>query len=224
MAWAGTLGALFLLAQSGEQLYRLEAGDEIEIKFLYNPELSDKITIRPDGRISMPMVGEITAAGMAVGELTNLIQDKYKSTVRQAVVTVQVRSFANRKVFVGGEVLRPGTVVLTGQQTVLGAILEAGGLMRTADRNQVTLIRRTAAGSPETRTLGLRAAKGKAAEAAGIAVQPYDMIVVTRSGIAKANQAVEQYIRNLSPALLTAGFTYLFNLDNGSNVAGGVIR
>ncbi|MBM3740396.1 MAG: hypothetical protein FJW39_31965, partial [Acidobacteria bacterium] len=74
MAWAGTLGALFLLAQSGEQLYRLEAGDEIEIKFLYNPELSDKITIRPDGRISMPMVGEITAAGMAVGELTNLIQ------------------------------------------------------------------------------------------------------------------------------------------------------
>ncbi len=207
----------------GEQLYKLETGDEIEIRFLYNTELNDKMTIRPDGRISMPLMGEIAAAGLSVGELTDLLQKKYKDTVRQPVITVQVRGFANRKVFVGGEVLRPGVVVLAGTQTAMGAILEAGGLIRSADRDKLTVIRKGANGAPESLTLSLRAARGKAPEAAGFLLQPYDLVVVNRSGIAKANQAVDQYVRQMSPALLTAGFSYLANVQS-SAAAGGIIR
>jgi protein involved in polysaccharide export with SLBB domain len=220
--WLALATALGVSALSGQE-YRLEAGDEIEVRFFYNQELNDKMVIRPDGRIAMPMVGDLAVAGKTVAELTAELQAKYKETVRQPVITVQVRAFANRKVFVGGEVLKPGMITLTGTQTALGAILEAGGLLRAADRNRISVVRKGSGGAPEMLNVSIRSDRGKAPEAAGFALQPYDMVVVHRSGIAKANQAVDQYIRQMSPALLTGGFTYLFNLQN-SNAAGGVIR
>ncbi len=194
--------------------YRLEAGDDIEIKFHYNPELNERVIIRPDGRIAMPLIGDLQAAGMTPEDLSQTLEKKFADEVRTPKVVVQIRSYANRRIFVGGEVLHPGTFALVGQQTVLSALLEAGGLIRTSDRAQVTLIRRTADG-PQARIVKLKAASGMSPEAASVAMQPYDVIVVNRSGIAKANQAVDQYIRSMSPALMTAGFNYLYNSGLG---------
>lgn len=198
--------------------YIMMPGDDIEVRFHYNPELNEKVVIRPDGRIAMSLIGEIAVAGLTPNQLARDLEGKYQNEITMPKVLVQIRSYAPRKVFVGGEVQHPGPLALqlNAKQTVLGALLEAGGLLRTADRKELTLIRRTAEG-PVVKQIVLRAGKGIAPEAANFVIEPFDLILVNRSGIAKANQVIDQYIRQMSPALLNAGFNYLYN-QNGSSL------
>ena len=194
-----------------DNTYRLEAGDGIEIRFFFNPELNERVDIRPDGQIAMPMIGQVQAAGITVEQLTGKLAEAYKGIVKQPAVTVQVRSYANRRFFVGGEVGHAGVFLLGSQQTVLGAILEAGGLRTNAKKGEVVLIRRSADGKPVTQRISLRSQNGSVPEAASTAIQPYDVVLVSEAGIAKANRAVDQYVRQMIPMLLSGGFTYLFN-------------
>jgi polysaccharide export outer membrane protein len=132
---------------------------------------------------------------------------------------VQVRNFVNRRVFVAGEVARPGVLALVGDQTALGAITEAGGLKSSAKRNEIVVIRRGANDAPEQIQVSMRgrphqgSTRGRtdAPQAAAFRLQPMDVVVVMESGIARADRAVDQYVRQLVPVLLTGGFTYLFN-------------
>lgn len=190
--------------------YRLEAGDQIEIRFFYNPELNEKVDIRPDGKISMPLVGQVQAAGETVESLTSRLTGLYKPILKQAELTVQVRSFVGRKFIVGGDVQRPGVFPLIGSQTVLGAIMEAGGLKSTSKRDRVILVRRSPAGTPETIEISLKRQGTKLPGLALMEIQPYDMVLVDESGVAKANRFVEQNITKMLPVVLTTGFTYLF--------------
>lgn len=190
--------------------YRLEAGDQIEIRFFYNPELNEKVDIRPDGRISMPLVGQILAAGETVESLTTHLTGLYKPILKQAELTVQVRSFVGRKFIVGGDVQRPGVFPLIGGQTILGAIMEAGGLKSTSKRDRVILVRRSPAGTPETIEISLKRQGTRFPGQALMEIQPYDMVLVDESGVAKANRFVEQNITKMLPVVLTTGFTYLF--------------
>src|SRR5262249_9782581 len=125
-----------------EGLYHLNPGDAIEIKFQQNPELNESVRVRPDGRISMPLVGELLVADSTVAELATRLATAYRDILRTPLVTIQVREFANRRVFVGGEVQRPGVQPLVGRQTALGAVMEAGGFKTSAARDTVTVIRR----------------------------------------------------------------------------------
>jgi polysaccharide export outer membrane protein len=194
-----------------ERLYRLEAGDSIDLRFFYNAELNESVQIRPDGNISMHLIGEVAAAGRTIADLTSFLDSKYKDIIKQPSLTIQIRSYANRKVFVGGEVARPGVIPLVGRQTVLAAIMEAGGLRPTARRGEVLLVRQTEAGTPQTFRVSLNGAGNAAPQAASFSLQPFDVVLVSRSNIVKANQAIDQYVRQMIPALLTGGFTYLFN-------------
>jgi polysaccharide biosynthesis/export protein len=193
--------------------YRLEIGDNIDIRFFYNQELNESVQIRPDGLVSMPLIGDIRAAGQTPASLAQELSTRYRDVVKQPAITVQVRGFANRRVFIGGEVTRPGVLPLVGVTTALGAITEAGGLTQRAKRGQILLIRRGADGRPEMRRLSLKSKKGQAPEAAALQLRPLDVVVVMESAIAKTNRAVDQYVRQLTPGLLTFGFTYLFNAD-----------
>jgi protein involved in polysaccharide export with SLBB domain len=191
--------------------YRLEAGDTIEVRFLSNPELNELGQIRPDGRFSMQIVGELHLSGLTVAEAMALVTTVYKDTLKQPSVTVQVRTFANRRVFVAGEVARPGVLALVGDQTAMGAITEAGGLKSSAKRNAIVVIRRGANDAPEQFQVSMRGRSTDAPQAAAFRLQPMDVVVVMESGIARADRAVDQYVRQLVPVLLTGGFTYLFN-------------
>jgi hypothetical protein len=74
--------------------YRIQVGDQIDIKFFYNPELNEQVTVRPDGRIGLQLVGELTTAGMTAGELKGLLVNKYSEQLRDPEVAVIVRSFS----------------------------------------------------------------------------------------------------------------------------------
>src|SRR4051812_36121789 len=111
-----------------DSAYRLTPGDVLDIKFMHNPELNEQVQIRPDGFISMPYVGELNIGSITVGELIAKLTESYASIVRTPAFTVQIRNFANRRIYVGGEVAKPGMLQFAGRETALDAVTEAGGL------------------------------------------------------------------------------------------------
>lgn len=188
----------------------------IEIRLFYNAELNEKVQIRPDGYISMGLIGQVMAANRTVPELTSQLEKRYEPIVKNPSVLVQVIGYANRKIFVGGEVLRPGLINLVGEQTLLGAVLEAGGATKAGNLSHVLLIRKSEAGVPEVSRLSMRVDKQHASESAGLLLRPFDVILVSETRIARINRAVDQYVVKMIPPQFTLGFTYLLN--------GGVIR
>jgi polysaccharide export outer membrane protein len=196
-------------AQAEDSSYLLDAGDTIEIKFMSNPELNERVQIRPDGRISMPLVGELHVARTTIAALTATLARAYADILRTPAVTIQVREFANRRIFVGGEVNRPGMLPMGGRQTALGAVMEAGSFRPTAARDAVLVIRRGEKDTPQLLRLSTKSKNGQAAAAANFVLEPLDIVLVTESGVARTNRAIDQYVRQMIPISLTGGFSWL---------------
>src|SRR4030042_6230584 len=106
----------------------LAPGDTLDFKFFNNPELNENQTIRPDGKISLQLIGEIMATAKSPEELRELLVKLYTPQLRRPEVTVIVRTLANRRVYVGGHVTHPGLLELKPQMTALEAIIPAGGV------------------------------------------------------------------------------------------------
>jgi len=206
---AGCLATTAMGAQvDSQEEFRLSAGDVIQVKFFYNPELEDVIELRPDGMISMPLIGELSVEGLSITEAREKLEQAYTGILRQPEITIQVREYASQKIYVGGEVMRPGMVSLRGELTVLDAIMEAGGHKRTGSNKTVVLVRKGDDGKPIQRKLYLYGNDSEPA-AAGLALRAFDVVLVPESRIARMDRWVDQYIRQLVPATLTAGFSYL---------------
>ena len=193
-----------------DSAYRLSPGDVLDIKFMHNPELNEQVQVRPDGFISMPFVGELNVGSITVGELIAMLTKSYAATLRRPAFTIQIRTFANRRIYVGGEVARPGMLQLGSRETALDAVTEAGGLKVSANRDELIVLRRGDGDAPRVIHLSLKSKHGAAADASAFTLQPLDVVLVNESGVSKAGRAVDQYVRQLSPVLLTAGFSYLF--------------
>jgi polysaccharide export outer membrane protein len=125
--------------------YVIGPGDSLSIFVFRAPELSIEVPVRPDGRISMPLVADIDAAGKTPIQLSRDIENRLKEYVREPAVTVIVRSFigpASRQVRIVGEAAQPRAIAFREGMTVLDALIEAGGLTRYASGNSARLIRR----------------------------------------------------------------------------------
>jgi len=133
---------LVAFGQSTEKVVKLSAGDTIEVRFFYTPELNKLQIIRPDGKIVLQLIGEVTAEGKTPGELTKELLSRYKKYFSQLDVAVFVESYGSRQVYVGGEVNSPGEIPILTQLTVLEAIMRAGGVnSTTASYRNVVVIR-----------------------------------------------------------------------------------
>jgi protein involved in polysaccharide export with SLBB domain len=187
--------------------YVLEIGDQIAIRVFNHPELEDTVPIRPDGKISLVLVDEIVAAGLTTRELDERLSESYSRFYRDVQLTVILRQFANQRVFVGGEVGQPGFVPLAGRLTALTAVLHSGGFRGTARTDSVILLRDGGQGQPQVVRLNLEdVLEG---EKPDFDLAPFDVLYVPMSRIAKVDKFVDQYIRQLIPLSLTAGFTYI---------------
>jgi polysaccharide biosynthesis/export protein len=188
--------------------YLLGVGDVIEVKFYYNSELNERVTIRPDGRISLQMVDEVKAAGLTPAQLNNILREKYSRTLKKPEVAVIVKEFSAQKIYVGGEVATPGVFPITTNTTVLQAIVSAGGLRETAEARNVIIVSKGPEGTPVTRTENLAvvlAGKSKVEESV---LKSFDVVYVPKSQVAEADKFVAQYIRDMIPVNLSAGFSY----------------
>ncbi|MGM0571792.1 XrtA/PEP-CTERM system exopolysaccharide export protein [Marinobacter sp.] len=127
--------------------YRIGVGDTVSIHVWRNPELSKSVVVRPDGRISMPLMGDVDAEGMRPEELADEITAGLSEDIRSPVVTVVVDSpvsseYRNR-VRITGQVGQPISVPYRQGMTVLDLVLEAGGLTPFAAGNRAVMHRQT---------------------------------------------------------------------------------
>jgi polysaccharide export outer membrane protein len=182
-----------------EREYKIQVGDQLDIKFFYNTELNEQVIVRPDGRISLQLVHEVMAAGLTPAELTTFLTKKYATELEKPEITVIIRSFGAQRVYVDGEVNHPGIINLVGPMTVLQSISQAGGLKDTARIHEAIVIRRKADNKPFIMTVNLSKAIDGTDVSQDIALMPLDIVYMPKSPIANLNQWVDQYIRRNLP-------------------------
>ena len=125
--------------QAGD--YRVGPEDVLDISVWKNADLSKVVIVRPDGKISLPLIGDLDAAGLTASQIKDEIVAKLKKYEETAVVSVIVQSVNSYRIFVVGEVKTPGPYLLKTKTSVLQAIALAGGFTQFASKNKIMLIR-----------------------------------------------------------------------------------
>ena len=117
--------------------------DVLEIQVWKEPDFSRQVLVRPDGKITLPLVGDILASGMNTMGLKALLSEKLEDFVSKPEVTVIVLDSRSKNFYIIGKINRPGTYPLNPDMTVLQAISVAGGLAEWADKDSIRIIRRS---------------------------------------------------------------------------------
>lgn len=125
----------------GEEVYRIGANDVLEISVWQSPDLNQTVTVRFDGRISFPLIGELPVAGMTTSELSAEIGERLREFIRSPQVSVTVKEFQSRQVLVLGKVGRPGIYPLRGPMKLLEILTAAGLNLPDIDPKAITVIR-----------------------------------------------------------------------------------
>jgi polysaccharide export outer membrane protein len=127
--------------------YRIGHGDKLRIEVYKDPQLSQSLQVRPDGKITLPLVGDVEASRLTPLELRDAITERLKEYITNPVVTVIVVEAGAATAYVVGEVNQPGAVTLQGGQlTVLQALALAGGLKDFADSKNIRVLRTSIVG------------------------------------------------------------------------------
>jgi len=122
--------------------YVIGPEDVLGVVFWRDKDMSLDVTVRPDGKISLPLINDVTAAGLTPTQLCEQLGIQAKRFIEDPSVTVIVRQINSRRVFVTGEVSRPGPYPLIGPATVLQMLATAGGLREYADGKHIVILRR----------------------------------------------------------------------------------
>ena len=157
--------------------YTIGAGDVLGVVFWREAEMSGDVTVRPDGKVTLPVIGEIMAAGLHPSALQQQVMAAAKKFINDPNVAIVVRTINSRKVFVTGRVTAPGAHPLLGPLTVMQAIALAGGLTEYADGKNITVLR-TENGESRTYKFNYKdVARGRNVEQ-NIQLRPGDTVVV----------------------------------------------
>lgn len=204
------------MAQEPQAPLTLGAGDVIDVKHFYVPELDESQIVRPDGYMTLPLIGEVRVTGKTPPQLQHELVKLYEPHLKKPQLTVLVRRVYDSRVWVTGEVKRPGAVQMPGRLSVLEALTEVGGGTRpTADLRQVLVIRQK-----DGRHYGcLVNVKDTLAGKAGnqFVLQPRDVVYVPPTSITRANDWVDQYLNKMVPQIRNV-FLYPIGPDNAGVV------
>lgn len=157
--------------------YVIGAGDVLSVVFWREPDLSGEVTVRPDGKITVPLLKDISAAGLTPADLEKTLQDTAKRFIQDPNATVVVRQIHSRNVYITGNVARPGAYPLNTPTTVLQLIALSGGLLEYADAGGI-LVMRTEAGRPASFKFNYKdVSKGKSLSQ-NVLLKPGDTVIV----------------------------------------------
>ena len=157
--------------------YKIGPQDVLRIDVWKEPEISRSVPVRPDGKISLPLLNDVQAAGLTAMELANVISEGLKKFINSPQVTVSVSEINSRRVYVTGEVTRPGAFPLLPNMNVLQALTSAGGFTQFA-RTKSIYVLRTEDGKQVKHPFNYKdVVNGKKPED-NITLQPGDTIVV----------------------------------------------
>lgn len=184
-----------------EPEYLLYPGDEIEIATPTAAELTRTLRVGPDGRVALPLVGQVMAADRTLAELESDVSSAYASQLRRPLVEVTLRQAGPIRVWIDGEVRTPGVYEIIGDMDATQAVIMAGGVLPSARVSQAALIRRGPGGARMIRPIDLRPRLGEA-----VAVRRGDIIFVPRSTLGELAAFFTQ-VRGALPI----GFSYAIN-------------
>lgn len=203
--------------------YLLSIGERLSIKSFYHDKLNEDVVVRPDGMISLQLVGEIRAVGISPKQLAANIAEQLKSRklidspdisvivrdFRRPELAVIVRESAAQRIYVGGEVKQVGMQPLQGRMGVLAATLQAGGALESAHLDNVVLLRHEEAREPALYSVNLKAIlRG---ELPDVALRPLDVVYVPKTFASEAAATLRQYIYNLLPNQFMLSVGYQIN-------------
>lgn len=155
--------------------YKLVTGDKLRIEVYKDAQLSQSLQIRPDGKITLPLLGDIPAAGRTSSELKDAIATSLKEYITNPVVTVIVTETVPANIYVMGEVNSPGPQPLKGPMSIMQALATAGGFKDFANTSDIQILRTTGTGQTTLRFNYKDAVKGKAKM---LFLQPDDTVIV----------------------------------------------
>ena len=121
--------------------YKIGVGDLLKIVFWREPEISGDVVVRPDGKITLPLLKEVAASGLTPTQLEAELANSAKRFIHEPNATVVVTEIKSRQVFATGNVAHPGAYPLHGPTTILQFIAQAGGLLEFADSENVLVMR-----------------------------------------------------------------------------------
>jgi polysaccharide export outer membrane protein len=201
--------------------YHIQVGDVLDVRLLLNPELNEEVTVRPDGHISTTAVPDMLAYGRTPADLANSLRSVYSHDLQNPRVSVEVKSFAPTRVYVGGEVNTPGEFITVGPTLTLSqAIARAGGTKLSSDDTSVFIIRRGPDDKPEFLHVKWKAVRQGINPNGDVRLAPYDVVYVPKMGVAEVYQFYNQYIGQFANP--SFGFSYLINqVNSGAVVTSG---
>ena len=121
--------------------YVIGPDDQLSIVYWRDKDLSAEVVVRPDGLISLPLLNDVAAAGLTPEELRVVVTKGASKFIEEPTVSVVVKAINSRKVFITGQVAKPGPFPLGGPMTVLQLIAQAGGVAEYANKSEIVVIR-----------------------------------------------------------------------------------
>lgn len=161
---------------AGESEYRLGPADVLEVFVWKEQELSTMVPVRPDGNISLPLVGELRASGKTPSQLRDEITERLRQYVTNPVVNVVVKEVNSSRIAVLGQVRRPDSYKISHRVSIIEAIAMAGGFTEYAKRSRIIVIRNGSSGSHSFKLDFMRLIKNNSGET--FYLQPSDTVYV----------------------------------------------
>jgi polysaccharide export outer membrane protein len=155
--------------------YRLSPGDKLRVEVYKDTQLSQSLQIRPDGKITLPLLGDIPAAGRTPTELRDALTASLREYITNPVVTVIVVEATPATIYVMGEVNKPGTLSMTGPVSILQALAMAGGFKDFAHTKDIKILRKSATG---VRTLQFNYNEAIKGNGTPMMLEPGDTVIV----------------------------------------------
>mgnify|MGYP000956546365 CR=1 FL=1 len=161
--------------------------DVLHISVWQNDDLNMEVVVRPDGKISFPLIGDVSARGMTITQLDEEITRRLGEYIRSPEVSISLRKIGGSKVILLGEIQKPGVYSMAGQKTVLEAVGMAGGFTRDAVSSSIILIRGGLV-NPKAQRINLtKALKGRDFIKNNVVLQAEDVVFVPKKFIADVN-------------------------------------
>ena len=157
--------------------YVIGPDDVLTVVFWRDKEMSSEVAVRPDGKVSLPLVNELMAAGLTPEQFRLKVTEAAVQFVEDPTVSIIVKQINSRKVFITGQVSRPGPYPLAGPTTVVQLIAMAGGVQEYADEKNISIMR-TENGQPVSLKFNYEEVKKRKNLQQNVQLKPGDTIIV----------------------------------------------
>nr|MBC8478284.1 polysaccharide biosynthesis/export family protein [bacterium] len=183
--------------------YLVRFGDNLQVNFNYAPEFDQRVIVRPDGRVTLPWVGDLEVVGRTTDDIASSIEEVYLRMVRDPSLIVSVTAVAPLRFYVFGEVQAPGYFDVPDRVTLMEAIAMAGGMTSKAEWKSVLLFHPSTADTSTVERINLELAVDPEQGYHIYMVESFDVIYVPPTFISNVHQFIRDYFVNIVPPVDT---------------------